>query len=91
MDFHEMAAVGFTSFTAGAPGVRAMRYRKSVCAPAMPDLARSTRDGRSSEWVKGMLSPMPPVPAVPTFTKTSVPDRFIPSRAIWVCRMSCGR
>ena len=63
-----MAAVGLTSFTAGAPGVRAIRYSSSVWAPARLDLASSTRDGRSSEWVKGMFKPMPPVPAVPTFT-----------------------
>ncbi len=27
----------------------------------------SIREGRSSEWVKGMFIPMPPVPTVPIF------------------------
>lgn len=45
MDFPEIAAVGFTSRTAGAPGVRAIRYRKRVCAPAIPALAARREKG----------------------------------------------
>ncbi len=65
--FQLMAAVGLISFTAGAPGVRAIRYSRSVWAPATPDLASSIRLGRSSECVNGMFRPCPPVPAVPIF------------------------
>jgi hypothetical protein len=43
-----IVAVGLISIIAGAPGVRAIRNRKSDCAPATADFASSVRDGRSS-------------------------------------------
>ena len=66
--FQAIAAVGLISFVMGASGVRPMRNRRSVCAPATADFERSTREGRSSLCVYGMFSPMPPVPLVPIFT-----------------------
>src|SRR5260221_4252539 len=65
--FQAMAAVGLISFVIGASGVRPMRNRRRVCAPATADLLRRTLDGRSSLWVYGMFSPIPPVPLVPIF------------------------
>ena len=68
MRFQAMAAAGLISLMMGPPGVRAMRKSRSECAPARALLERTSRDGLSSEWVYGMLRPMPPVPEVPIFT-----------------------
>jgi hypothetical protein len=46
-----MAAAGLISFVIGPPGVRAMRNRSRLWAPASALLERSTREGFSSEWV----------------------------------------
>ena len=59
-----IAAAGLISLVIGAPGVRAMRKSSIDCAPARALFESSTRLGRSSECVYGMLRPMPPVPEV---------------------------
>ena len=51
MRFQAMAAAGLISLVIGPPGVRAIRKRSIVCAPARALLESSTRDGFSSEWV----------------------------------------
>src|SRR5207244_10784203 len=63
-----MVAVGLISTVAGAPGVRPSRNRSNDCAPATADFVSRRRLGRSSEWVYGMLNPIPPVPLVPILT-----------------------
>ncbi len=49
--FQAMAAAGLISFVIGPSGVRAMRKRSRLWAPASALLARRTREGFSSEWV----------------------------------------
>ena len=87
---HPIVAVGLISTVAGKPGVRPSRNSNNDCAPATADLASSMRLGRSSEWVYGMLKPMPPVPLVPTFTYALVSARRSASTRICTCRISCG-
>ena len=51
MRFQAMAAAGLISLVMGPPGVRAIRKRSRVWAPASAVLESSTREGFSSEWV----------------------------------------
>ena len=49
--YSPIIAAGLTSFTMGAPGVRAIKNSRPVWAKATSVLARSFFEGRSSLWV----------------------------------------
>ncbi len=78
MRFQAIAAAGLISLVIGASGVRAIRKSSIEWAPATALFDSSVRLGLSSEWVYGTLSPMPPVPEVPTFRYICVPPSIIP-------------